>query len=63
MKGLVRDLGCPEQLEARRGRAPRRSSPGSTRAAAPVGGEELELVVDVERMHFFDLETGEGIDR
>jgi multiple sugar transport system ATP-binding protein len=62
-KELVRDLGGTEQLEARaeQGTSPfvARLDP-RTRARR---GEPLEMVVDVERMHFFDLETGAGIDR
>jgi multiple sugar transport system ATP-binding protein len=62
-KELVRDLGGTEQLEAR---AQEGTSTFVARLDPRTGarrGETLELVVDVERMHFFDLETGAGIDR
>jgi len=62
-KELVRDLGGTEQLEAR-------AEQGTSTFVARLDprtrarrGEALEMVVDVERMHFFDLETGAGIDR
>jgi multiple sugar transport system ATP-binding protein len=61
-KELVRDLGGTEQLEAR---AQEGTSTFVARLDPRTGarrGETLELVVDVERMHFFDLETGAGID-
>ena len=62
-KELVRDLGGTEQLEAR---AQEGTSTFVARLDPRTGarrGEQLEMVVDVERMHFFDLETGAGIDR
>jgi multiple sugar transport system ATP-binding protein len=62
-KELVRDLGGTAQLEAR---AQEGTSTFVARLDPHTGarrGERLELVVDVERMHFFDLETGAGIDR
>ena len=38
-----------------------RSSRGSSAARGAKEGEQLELAVDTERLHFFDPETGAGI--
>jgi multiple sugar transport system ATP-binding protein len=60
-KELVRDLGAAEQLEAR-------VEEGTSSFVARLDprtrarrGAPLEMVVDVERMHFFDLDDGSGI--
>ena len=60
-KELVRDLGTTEQFEAR-------AEEGTSSFVARLDprtrarrGESLDMVVDVERMHFFDLEDGSGI--
>jgi multiple sugar transport system ATP-binding protein len=60
-KELVRDLGATEQLEAR---VEEGTSSFVARLDPRTGarrGERLEMSVDVERMHFFDLEDGSGI--
>ena len=60
-KELVRDLGATEQLEAR---VEEGTSSFVARLDPRTGarrGERLEMAVDVERMHFFDLEDGSGI--
>ncbi|MGZ8615262.1 MAG: ABC transporter ATP-binding protein [Actinomycetota bacterium] len=60
-KELVRDLGTTEQLEAR-------AAEGTSSFVARLDprtparrGELLEMAVDVERMHFFDLDDGRSI--
>ena len=60
-KELVRDLGTTAQLEAR-------AAEGTSSFVARLDprtparrGEPLELAVDVERMHFFDLDGGRSI--
>ncbi len=60
-KELVRDLGTTAQLEAR-------AAEGTSSFVARLDprtparrGEPLELTVDVERMHFFDLDDGRSI--
>ena len=61
-KELVRDLGGPVGLEAR-------AEEGTSSFVARLDprttarrGEPLEMVVDVERLHFFDLDDGSAID-
>jgi ABC-type sugar transport system ATPase subunit len=60
-KELVRDLGTTAQLEAR-------AAEGTSSFVARLDprtparrGELLEMAVDVERMHFFDLDDGRSI--
>ncbi|MEX1264823.1 MAG: sn-glycerol-3-phosphate ABC transporter ATP-binding protein UgpC [Actinomycetota bacterium] len=60
-KELVRDLGGADELEAR-------AEEGTSSFVARLDprttarrGEPLELVVDVERLHFFDLDEGSAI--
>ena len=60
-KELVRDLGGTQELEAR-------AEEGTSNFVARLDprttarrGEPLELVVDVERLHFFDLDDGSAI--
>jgi multiple sugar transport system ATP-binding protein len=58
---LVRDLGGTEKLEAR---AEEGTSSFVARLDPRTGarrGEPLEMVVDVGRMHFFDLDDGTAI--
>jgi len=60
-KELVRDLGTTAQLEAR-------AAEGTSSFVARLDprtparrGESLEMAVDLERMHFFDLDDGRSI--
>ena len=60
-KELVRDLGGTHELEAR-------AEEGTSSFVARLDprttarhGEALEMVLDTERLHFFDLEDGSAI--
>ena len=63
VKELAHDVGAEavEAVEPRRaGRRVGVHGPAEPRTRA-TQGEEIELVVDVHRMHFFDVDTGAGI--
>ena len=60
-KELVRDLGTTEQLEALAAEGTSNFVARLDPRSAARRGTPVELAVDVERMHFFDLDDGRSI--
>jgi multiple sugar transport system ATP-binding protein len=60
-KELVRDLGTTEQLEALAAEGTSNFVARLDPRSAARRGAPVELAVDVERMHFFDLDDGRSI--